>query len=215
MSVKKKVQNTEAETEKTNKREDNDKSKNKIDNNNKRNYENKIISKNTREGELIVPKVLQERSISSTKQDFPSIFKMALNGQEVITGNFKSKSEDTVSILSTKDFKYILDIGFKFNPIIEEDEEGNGYTVALDEIMVFGDGDTLEEALDDLVENTLDYARMYFEKLDFYKQIPNRRSHYPYLRRIVTCATKEEVLEVISECHTNLQQVISKILPND
>jgi signal transduction histidine kinase len=162
-----------------------------------------------------MPKVLQERSISATKQDFPSIFKMALNGQEIITGNFKSKSDDTVSILATKDFKYMLDIGFKFNPIIEKDEEGNGYTIALDEIMVFGDGDTLEEALDDLIENTLDYTRMYFERVDFYKQIPNRRRHYPYLRRIATCATKEEVLEVISECQTNSLREILKTLQND
>ena len=155
-------------------------------------------------------KILQERSISATKQDFPAIFKMALNGQEVIAGNFKSKSDDTVSILATKDLQYILDIGFKFNPVVEKDENDNGYTVALDEIMVFGDGETLKEGLEDLLDNTIDYAAMYFEKLDFYKQIPNRKSHYPYLRRIIKCDTREEVLEVITECQIYLRQEILK-----
>lgn len=159
--------------------------------------------------------LLHQKSISATKQQFPTVFKMALNGQEVIAGNFKSKSQDTVSIIATKDFDYILDIGFKFNLVIEKDEYENGYTLALDEIMVFGDGPTLKEALEDLINNTIDYANMYFEKLNFYKQVPNRRSHYPYLRRILKCATREDLLEVLTECQSSLQQDRLKALLKD
>ncbi len=154
--------------------------------------------------------IIKEKSISSTKQEFPSVFRQALKGFEIITGNQKSNDNETVSIISTKIFEDIIDKAYKFNPVIEPDEDGLGYTVALDEVMVFGDGDTLEEALYDLADNLIEYAMLYLEKMDFYMQIENRKDHYPYLRKIAKCANKEEALEVILECRTDLQQEILK-----
>lgn len=152
--------------------------------------------------------LLQEKSISATKQDFPNLAKLALKGFEVIAGNFKSKTKDTVSIISTNDLLDILKQGFKFNLVVEQEEEG--FTIALDEIMVFGYGETLKEAFDDLVTNSIDYAKLYLEKVDFYRQIPNRHNHLPYLRRIASCSNRQQVMEVITECHSDLLQEILK-----
>jgi len=154
--------------------------------------------------------IIKAKSISSTKQEFPSIFRQALKGFEIITGNQKSNNEETVSIISTKLLEDIIDTAYKFNPVIEPDEDGLGYTVALDEVMIFGDGDTLEEAFYDLVENLIEYAMLYLEKVDFYRQVDNRKGHYPYLRRVAKCTNRDEVLEVILECRTDLQQAILK-----
>lgn len=154
--------------------------------------------------------IFKEKSISSTKQEFPSVFRQALRGFEIITGNQKSNNEETVSIISTRLLEDIIDNAYKFNPVLEADEDGLGYTVALDEVMVFGDGETLEEAFYDLAENLLEYAMLYLEKIEFYRQIENRKGHYPYLRRIVKCTNRNEVLEVILECRTDLQQAILK-----
>lgn len=165
----------------------------------------KVDSRMGREDKIMSNSILEYKSVSTAKQEFTSIFKKALKGFEVIAANVKSKNESTVSIISTEDFMDILNIGFKFHPVIEEDEEGHGYTVALDEIMVQGDGKTTEEALNDLIDNVIEYTELYFEKLDFYKQIPNRRNHYPYLRRIAKCTNKKQILEVITECHKDLQ----------
>lgn len=154
--------------------------------------------------------IIKEKSISSTKQEFPSVFKKALKGFEVITGNQKSNDNETVSIISTKLLEEIIDEAYKLNPVIEPDEDGKGYTVALDEVMVFGDGDTLEEAFYDLADNLMEYTMLYFERIDFYRQIENRKGHYPYLRKVAKCINMNEVLEVILECRTDLQREILK-----
>jgi len=154
--------------------------------------------------------IFKEKSISATKQEFPSVFRQAIKGFEIITVNKKSNSKETVSIISTKHLEGMIGRAYKFNPVVEADEEGLGYTVALDEVMVFGDGDTLEEAIYDLADNLLEYTILYFEKPDFYMQIENRKGHYPYLRRIAGCTDKDEVLGVILECRTDLLQGILK-----
>lgn len=160
-------------------------------------------------------KPIDEKPISIAKQDFPSIVREASRGYEVITSNFKTSDSSKVSIISTELFEEILDRGYKFNPVIEEDTDGNGYTIALDELLIHGDGPTLFTALKDLAENLMDYALDYLTRIDFFRQIENRRHHYPYLRRIANLTDVHQVMEVIAECHTVLQQAILNQSPKD
>ncbi|MDD4665619.1 MAG: hypothetical protein PHC81_03600 [Clostridia bacterium] len=153
--------------------------------------------------------LLEEKSISITKQDFPNIVRQAAKGHEVITSNFKTSGSSKVSIISTEIFEEVLDRGYKFNPIIDEDPDGNGFTISIDELLIHGEGSTLIDALQDLAENLIDYAQDYLTRVDFYRQIENRKHHYPYLRRIAKLTDINQVMEVIAECHTSLQQAIS------
>jgi len=152
----------------------------------------------------------EEKSISKAKQDFPNIVREAANGFESITTNFKSSNSGNVSIISTDIFEEILDRAFKFNPVVEKDPDGNGYTISIEELLIHGDAPTLFDALKDLAENLMDYAQDYLTRIDFFRQIENRKEHYPYLRRIVKHKDINQVMEVIAECHTDLQQVILK-----
>lgn len=155
-------------------------------------------------------KILNERSISNAKQQFPTIVREAAKGYEIITSNFKSTKPDKVSIISTDLFEEVINNAYKFHPVIEKDAEGIGFTVSLEELLIHGDGDSLYDALQDLAENLYDYACDYLSKIDFFMQIKNRRGHYPYLRRIAGCEDIKQIMEVIAECHTDLQQAISK-----
>ena len=159
--------------------------------------------------------LLEEKSISIAKQDFPNIIRQAAKGHEVITSNFKTFGSSKVSIISTEIYEEILDRGYKFNPVIDEDPDGNGYTISIDELLIHGEGPTLMEALRDLAENLTDYAQDYLTRVDFFRQIENRKHHYPYLRRIAKLTDLNQVMEVIAECHTSLQQAISNQLPKD
>lgn len=152
--------------------------------------------------------LLEEKSISMAKQDFPNIVRQAAKGHETITRNFKSSSCDKVSIISTEIYEEILDRGYKFNPIVEGDPDDKGYTISIDELLIHGDGPTLIHALSDLAENLMDYAQDYLSRVDFFRQIENRKNHYPYLRRIAKLTDAYQVMEVIAECHTSLQQAI-------
>lgn len=156
-----------------------------------------------------------EKSISEAKQDLPGIVREASNGYETITRNFKSSRETRVSIISTEILEEMLDTGFKFKPVVEEDQEVKGWTVALPDLLVHGDGDTLYMALQDLAKNLMDYASDYLARVDFFRQIENRRGHFPYLRRIARFNEIQRVMEVIAECRTDLQQAISKQLRKD
>lgn len=153
--------------------------------------------------------LIREKSISDTKQHLPSIIREAASGYEVITKNYKSANGGSVSIISTEIFEEILDESYKFCPLVEEDEELGGFTVSLSELLIHGEGKTLRDAMKDLAENGLDYADDYLKRVDFYRQIENRKSHYPYLRRIAKCACIQEIMEVLAECHTDLKQAIS------
>ncbi len=152
--------------------------------------------------------MLEEKSISLAKQDFPNIVRKAAKGHETITRNFKSLNHEKVSIISTDIFEEILDRGYKFNPTIEEDLDGQGYTISIDELLIHGEGSTLISALKDMAENLMDYTEDYLSRVDFFRQIENRRHHYPYLRRIARLNDIDQVMEVIAECHTSLQQAI-------
>jgi len=153
---------------------------------------------------------LEEKSISTAKQDFPNIIRQAAKGFEIITTNFKSSKAGKVSIISTEMFEEILDRAYKFYPVVEKDPDGNGYTIFIEELLIHGDAPTLFDALKDLAENLMDYAQDYLTRIDFFRQIENRRHHYPYLRRIAKYQDINHVMEVIAECHTDLQQAILK-----
>ncbi|MEN6314794.1 MAG: hypothetical protein ABFD25_11150 [Clostridiaceae bacterium] len=153
--------------------------------------------------------IIREKSISDTKQHLPSIIREAASGYEVITRNYKSSNEGSVSIISTDIFEEILDENYKYHPLIEEDKELGGFTISLNELLIHGEGKTLRDAMKDLAENVLDYTDDYLKRVDFYRQIENRKSHYPYLRRLAKCAGIREIMEVIAECHIDLQQAIS------
>ncbi len=157
--------------------------------------------------------IINEKSISDAKQHLPSIIREAAAGYEVITKNCKSANESTVSILSTDMFEEILDANYKFRPMIEEDTEVGGFTISLNELLIHGEGITLSEALKDLAENVMDYAADYLKRIDFFRQIENRKGHYPYLRRLARCSGIHQIMEVIAECHTGLQQAILKESP--
>jgi len=153
--------------------------------------------------------IIREKSISDTKQHLPSIIREAASGYEVITKNYKSVNEGSVSIVSTDLFEEILDANYKFHPLIEEDKEFGGFTISLNELMIHGEGKTLQCAMKDLAENVLDYAADYLKRVDFFRQIENRKGHYPYLRRLARYSSIREIMEVIAECQTDLQQAIS------
>lgn len=158
---------------------------------------------------MIFMGIINEKSISDAKQHLPSIIREAATGYEVITKNFKSLNEGKVSIISTEIFEEILDANYKFNPLVEEDKELGGFTISLKELLIHGEGGTLLDALRDLAENALDYAADFLKRVDFFRQIENRKGHYPYLRRLASYTDIRQIMEVIAECHTDLQQVIS------
>ena len=141
---------------------------------------------------------IESRSISGAKQAFTKLVRQALKGHEVIVANAKNHESEAVSILATEDFMYVLDSGYKFHVEIAEDEDG--FAIIAKEIGIFGYGLSFSEAKEDLLHNIEEYVKDYFGRNEFFKSIPQRRAHYPYLRRLAVCKSTHEMSEVVFEC---------------
>lgn len=86
-------------------------------------------------------------------------------------------------------FAELLDLLTEKYTFLPEWETGeNSFTVSVNEIDVFGYGDTHDEAAEVLARAFMEYTELYFRELAFYRSsMVNRSSHYPYLRRIARC----------------------------
>lgn len=144
--------------------------------------------------------MLPVNSISQARTEFQKLFKQAvLTNREFLTENAKETSTDeTVSIIRTKLLDEWLDHAYTFNPAWEFDEENQLWSVTLPEIRVYTDAPTKEEATEQLMELVLDYCEDYFNRLDLFTALPDRRGHYPYLRRIIRCKDTSEVKKVLN-----------------
>jgi len=70
--------------------------------------------------------------------------------------------------------------GYRFEPKLTIDHDQ--VTVELANLALLGFGDSLEEAMEDLVEELRGYARRFFDRWDFYRET-DRRKHAPWLLR--------------------------------
>lgn len=138
--------------------------------------------------------------ISTAKRDFTRLAREAASkGVEFLAKDMHRADAREVSIVSTS----VLDSwlkGLSFSVEWEEDQSGiGGWTVYIPEIDVFGDGDTKEAAVDDLIGAAMEYAELYMAKPAFYWEA-GRAAHHPYLRKILRAFTtggRNKVREIL------------------
>ena len=98
------------------------------------------------------------------------------------------KEEELNSLLSD----YRFDVAF-----IEEDD---GTYIAKISIIedVFATGVTKQEALDSLCTELIEYAEEYYANYDLYTKTSNRKSHAPYVLKILSSPSIEAVKEMLN-----------------
>jgi predicted RNase H-like HicB family nuclease len=90
----------------------------------------------------------------------------------------------------------IKDVSDKLTAIIEPSE--GVYVASCPELDLATEGNTPEEALNDLVDMAIDYAEQYMEEIELFSKSPNRASHKPYILEIRERRTKEKVRELFN-----------------
>ena len=90
----------------------------------------------------------------------------------------------------------IKEVSEKLTAIIEPSE--GVYVATCPELDLVTEGNTLEEALDDLIDMTMDYAEQYMEEFELFSKSPNRAAHKPYILEIHEKETKERVRELFT-----------------
>ncbi len=90
----------------------------------------------------------------------------------------------------------IKDVSEKLTALIEPSE--GVYVATCPELDLATEGNTPEEALDDLIDMAIDYAEQYMEEFELFSKSPNRAAHKPYILEIQEKGTKEGVRELFT-----------------
>jgi|GEM_PF-734562 predicted RNase H-like HicB family nuclease len=139
-------------------------------------------------GDKMEALVKRKFNIRDTKRYYSDLNSAVLNGLELVTFkgiNKNVRNEEEVSHIKTEYVDYLM--GFlKFTPIIELGEEVGGYTISLNEIDIYGEGDTLDEAKENLLDSILEYIDIYVDKLDLFNKVEST-SKQVYMLKLIRC----------------------------
>ncbi len=134
--------------------------------------------------------------VHEAKNKLTTLRREAATGKEFLLADSKRKNDLPVSLISTALLDELCSTRtFTYQWLDTPDQENEHYSLYNPETGVYGIGPTKKEAVEDFVENIIDYANVYFEDLNYYlSQTGGRRSHYWYLRRVLRCDNDREKL---------------------
>jgi hypothetical protein len=136
-------------------------------------------------------------AINEAKNKLTVLRREALTGKEILMADTRRKDNKFVSLVATSLLDELCEetktFTYKWVDIPGENQET--YSLWNNETGVYGVGITKEEAIEDLIDNIIDYANVYFEDLPYYLSTSgNNRSHYWYLRRVIRSNGNREIL---------------------
>lgn len=86
---------------------------------------------------------------------------------------------EAVGLLVGADDIEDLTAALSFNSEVYTD--GEGVSIWLPELEVYGHGTDVDSAITDLVEEVREYVDEYLAEIDRYRHAPNRSGHFPYV----------------------------------
>ncbi|AGL00513.1 hypothetical protein [Desulfoscipio gibsoniae] len=138
--------------------------------------------------------------IHEAKNKLSALRREAIIGKEFILADTKRKDDKPVSLISTVLLDELCETKtFSFEWIDEPTEETEHYSLYNQETGVYGVGPTKREAIEDFIDNIVDYTEVYLNDLPFYlSPSGDRRAHYWYLRRIIRCkGDRDQIYRVL------------------
>ena len=129
---------------------------------------------------LAIPKF----NIRDTKKRYSELNNIALKGIEVITFNANNEDEKVSHIKTSYLDKLLTNLSFK--PEIELDQEIGVHTVSIPEIDIYGEGNTKEAAIDNLIDSILEFLNIYVEKLDMFSKVESDQKQL-FLLKLLRC----------------------------
>jgi antitoxin YefM len=137
--------------------------------------------------------MLTEVNFTEARNNFSSLYDQVFNTFKPAIINRK-KTEQV--LLLRADLQKMLLSCFSLNPeVITEDD--NSVTLSLDQLEIYVNGNTLEEAIKILINDLKFYAQDYIQRSQLFLHAPNRRSHFPYVLRILLCNNDEEIRSLL------------------
>lgn len=137
--------------------------------------------------------MLSEFKFTDARSNLTGLYNKVYNdGQPVIV---KRRQTEEVLLLRADLQKLLLD-KYVFKPEVLHEDDGS-VTLAMDDLELYANGGTIEEAAQDFVQDLKLYARDYVQRLQLFLNAPNRRSHFPYVLRVLLCDSDEEIRRLL------------------
>lgn len=137
--------------------------------------------------------MLEEMKFTEARSEFSSLYSKVFNDYQPVI--IRRRQAEEVMVMRTDLQKLLLE-KYRLRPEVLHEEDGS-VTLALDEVELYANGRTVEEAAQELARELKLYARDYFERSHLFINAPNRRSHFPYILRVLLCDTDEEILKLL------------------
>ncbi len=146
--------------------------------------------------------MLSELQFTEARNQFSALYDSVFN--TFSPAIVKRKQTEQVAMLRVDLLKMVL-ADYSLKPEIINEEDGS-ITLALDSLELYSNNDTLDLATNDLIEDLKIYAQDYMQRSQLFLNAPNRRSHFPYILRVLLCDNDQEIRELISLLyHLNLE----------
>lgn len=137
--------------------------------------------------------MLSELNLTEARKGFSSLYDQVFNTFKPAIIN--RKKSERVLVLRV-DLQKMLLSHFSLIPEIIS-EENNSVTLSLDQLELYVNGNSFEEAVDILIADLKFYAQDYIQRSQLFLHAPNRRSHFPYVLRVLLCENDEEIRNLL------------------
>ncbi len=136
--------------------------------------------------------MIEQKLFTEARKELSDVFDTVVIKQRPVVIN---RRKDAVALIEREQLKELLS---RYTASAEELPEQDGsMTIAIDELDIAVNGTDKEAAVKELIEELRSYATDYLERLPLFLAAPNRRSHYPYVLRILLASNDDELLKLI------------------
>lgn len=137
--------------------------------------------------------MLSELNLTEARKSFSTVYNEVFNTFKPTI--VKRRKTEEVLLLRVDLQKMLLSY-FPLKPkIITEDD--NSITLTLDQLEIYANAPTMEEAIQELISDLRQYAHDYIQRSQLFLLSPNRRAHFPYVLRIMLCDNDNEIRKIL------------------
>ena len=133
--------------------------------------------------------MLSELQFTEARNQFSTLYDSVFNSFNPTI--VKRKQTEQVALLRVDLLKMVL-ADYKLNPEIIKEDDGS-ITLALDSLEIYANNSTLDLAACDLIEDLKVYSQDYMDRSQLFLQAPNRKSHFPYVLKVLLCDSDTEI----------------------
>ena len=137
--------------------------------------------------------MLSELQFTEARNQFSTLYDSVFN--KFNPAIIKRKNSEQIALLRVDLLKMLL-LEFTLKPEVIYEEDGS-VTLAIDILELYANNSNIDLATTDLIEDLKIYSQDYMQRSQLFLNAPNRRSHFPYILRVLLCDNDQEIRDLL------------------